>query len=197
MLPKRFMSRCLAQPRTLFCCKRALWAVCVCVAVAIPSLSASGRPCASQHGYSVPLCQDAAHLHKLRYHFTPGYRPWRDSRRRDPVVALDVQLVEQVPDFTFVVSVHNHEAVIAHNLGSILDNAAGIWELVVVFDGCSDGSLAVVLDLLRIRTPTLLEGNCKGTNGSVPQVATRVRLVDQPTSVWETSSDNIGVQRNT
>ena len=117
---------------------------------------------------------------------------WSDPRRQPPVVALDVQLANQVPDFALVVSVHDHEAVIARNLGSVLDNAAGIWELVVVFDGCSDGSLPAVLDLLRARTPTLLRDSCVGANGSLPQVATRIRLVDQPTSVWETSSDNIG-----
>ena len=185
----------MPQPRAPLCCKQGLLAVSLCIAVAISSLSASDGPCASQHGFSVPLCEDAAHLNRLQYHYTPGNRVWHDAGRQEPTLALDVQLVDQVPDFSFVVSVHNHEAVVAHNVGRIIDNAAGIWELVVVFDGCSDGSVAAVVDLLRARTSTLLEGNCKSTNGSLQRVATRMRLVDQPTPVWETSSDNIGVRQ--
>ncbi|MEW5319133.1 MAG: hypothetical protein WDW38_010303 [Sanguina aurantia] len=151
------------------------------------------------------------------------------------------------PDFAVVISVHNHGHVIRRNLEALARLTRGIWQLVVVFDDCSDASLAEAnaavaahiaphaqlhaqvlaeppgadaeqrwdcqvrralhrgMDLeaealTAQATPTL---NQTSSARSAPQggdaavrlhsLLTEVTFIVQPSSVWETTSDNLGL----
>lgn len=66
----------------------------------------------------------------------------------------------------------------------------GLWEIVLIFDDCQDASLTVVRNAVKQWTESKHFRDTQCSTG----LLTRVRLVVQPTSVWETSSDNIGLR---
>lgn len=99
--------------------------------------------------------------------------------RRPAVVLADVVLCSSPPSQSVVVSAHNAERLLLPNVGALLAATFGLWELIIVLDGCTDGSADAALAAFASRNASSLM---------------RFRLVDQPTSVWEASSDNIGMR---
>ena len=87
------------------------------------------------------------------------------------------------PRHTVVVSAHNAARSLAVCVSSLLSKTAGLWELLVVLDGCSDASF----DAVRVALTAALSSN--STRGLV-----RARVIVQPSPVWEASSDNIGMR---
>ncbi|WP_104083297.1 glycosyltransferase family A protein [Cryobacterium sp. Y11] len=80
----------------------------------------------------------------------------------------------------FIVPVHNQASAISANLDSIRQHSMLDHEIVVIIDGCTDGTLAVIFNWLAA---------CKAAPGRT----VRVTVVDIPTGVFETMSDAIGI----
>jgi glycosyltransferase involved in cell wall biosynthesis len=112
--------------------------------------------------------------------------------RAPAAVVLDVRPCAAPPAHAVVVSVHNAAHVLRRNLEALFQHTTGAWELIVVFDACSDDSLAEARAALRAALSAA--GGANGTAASTGGVLTRARLVVQPSGVWETSSDNIGMR---
>jgi len=89
-----------------------------------------------------------------------------------------------VPAHSVVVSAHNAGGVLERTLSSLLSTTSGTWELLLTLDGCTDDSLAAALRAL---------GNASLVAAARGLV--RARVLEQPTAVWETSSDNAGMAR--
>jgi len=104
--------------------------------------------------------------------------------RRPAHTALDVRPCEAAPRFAVVVSAHDAAHVLGRNVEALLKHTTGLWELIVVLDACRDGSEAAA-------RAALLRGleRAADVGGLV-----RARLVVQPDAIWETSSDNLGMQ---
>ena len=64
-----------------------------------------------------------------------------------------------VAEYGVVVSIHNRADILERTLSSLLATTLGAWELALVLDACTDGSLAVAQRVLRARTPP-----CGGEN---------------------------------
>jgi glycosyltransferase involved in cell wall biosynthesis len=175
-------------------------------------LEASFAMCASKAGYNVPLCKTSGIQEHVLYHSALLHGHYMTVEREDASTALDLLIFPQVPDFTIVMSVHNQADILRKNLVAILTFTTGLWELVLVFDDCTDSSLSMAESAIRDHVNLLLaipqkqkSTNCAAiesmlhTNGTIRHneelsVLTRIRLITQPTSVWETSSDNIGMR---
>jgi glycosyltransferase involved in cell wall biosynthesis len=149
------------------------------------SFSPAARP--------LPLCAPAARAPALPPPGTPPLVHAPDVRtlRSPAVVVLDVRPCAAPPAHAVVVSVHNAAHVLRRNLLALFEHTTGAWELIIVVDACSDGSLEEARAALR---DALSSG--EGGNGTVilAGVLTRARLVVQPSGVWETSSDNLGLR---
>jgi hypothetical protein len=85
--------------------------------------------------------------------------------------------------FSVVLSVWEQEAIIARHVQALLNTTTELWELIVVFDGCTDDSIGSVR--LAIDTATL------------PGNLVHYLFINQPTSVYETSSNNLGMRAAT
>ncbi|MGA1811057.1 hypothetical protein VH571_01590 [Frondihabitans sp. 4ASC-45] len=83
------------------------------------------------------------------------------------------------PKVTFVVPVHNQEGRIAANLTSITSNAAESHELVVILDGCRDGSQDAVMAWVMVEASRSL--------------LSRVTVLASQSDLFETICDSIGV----
>jgi glycosyltransferase involved in cell wall biosynthesis len=92
-------------------------------------------------------------------------------------------LLEESSDveYSIVMPVHNQAEIIVDNIASALEHMGGsaLFECIVIFDGCEDNSE----DLVK----TFFE-----TNRQRYVRLARVVLIRQPTSIFETASDNMG-----
>lgn len=105
----------------------------------------------------------------------------RGGGRHEPLLVADVRKITDVrPDTTLIISVHNSEQSLSANLPSTFATTTGNWELIVVLDACYDRSYDVVIRNVRL---WFNSSSCL-----------RVRIINQPTAVWEVSSDNIGLR---
>lgn len=202
----------------------------------------SAHPCCNRpHYYGLPQCAYGNTTSKVRKHHSRVRSPHDMIGQAHAMLSDHIQLVDYQSDFTVIVSVHDHGQVIGRNIAAILDITHGIWQLVVVFDGCEDNSLiesrTVVqahvrryVDLfdesIRDNGPdkqaekwecvlrqalgrgldrhshhlgmnmSSLSPNHNLQNAShicLNSLLTEVSFIEQSTSVWETSSDNIGM----
>ena len=113
--------------------------------------------------------------------------------RSAPVVAFDTAPCacdgttsvpgSTAPRHSVIVSAHNAERSIGACVASLLNNTVGVWELLLVLDGCTDATFDVATATLR----SAVQGGATG--GLV-----RARVVVQGSPVWETSSDNLGLR---
>jgi len=106
--------------------------------------------------------------------------------RQPPTVVLDFQRNQPwetpiQPEITITMPIYNAGFVLPHSFPSLIKSTNGTWELILVLDGCSDDSLAVVQKYLN---RSLFEKN----------TLQRIIVVEQPTPVWETSSNNLGMR---
>lgn len=170
--------------------------------------------CASEEGYGLPLCKDALLSRDVSYFHGLVNGPYMQEYREDARMAVDIQVFNREPDFTIVMSIHNQADILQKNVMSVLASTIGIWEFILVFDDCNDGSLERVQGVLKTHLSSLFSMSQQDIDSEsaaiplyqdmfehmgaemsdVPSVLTRIRLIVQPTSVWETSSDNIGMR---
>ena len=83
------------------------------------------------------------------------------------------------PEYTVAVPVHDQEGIIVRNLQSIFTNTTGSFELLMVFDGCTDASERLVLSYLQSKDWSKL-----------PHIH-RICVIHQHTSIFETACDNM------
>ena len=117
----------------------------------------------------------------LRVHPLYGNPDLQGGGRGEPLVALDVQRKNRptVPSMTVIMSVYNSAEAISQSLPALFKSAAGDWELILVLDACYDHSL----DVARVQiSENIRDSSC-----------VRARIISQPTAIWETSSDNLGM----
>jgi hypothetical protein len=106
--------------------------------------------------------------------------PLTAQHRLPAIVALDLQRQPKVqPEYTLVSPSHSVAWVLNMTAPLICQHTMGKWEIIFVVDACYDDSLQVLREV--ILSPTCLQ------SGMV-----RARVLVQPTSVYETSSDNLG-----
>ena len=101
-------------------------------------------------------------------------------------IAFDVTLVEQVPVFSVLMTVHNAAPYIDPHLRGLLEKTTGSWELVIAFDSCSDVSFPVALRTVTdyILSPVF---DCFST-------LIRVVMLESLIPAFETSSDNAAMK---
>jgi hypothetical protein len=78
-----------------------------------------------------------------------------------------------------IMSIYNAALSIEQSLPALFASMTGVWELVITLDACYDNSFNVIERLLQ---SMFISSTC-----------VRVRIIEQPTAVWETSSDNLGL----
>mmetsp|Transcript_72337 Transcript_72337/g.120548 ORF Transcript_72337/g.120548 Transcript_72337/m.120548 type:complete len:368 (-) Transcript_72337:418-1521(-) len=107
--------------------------------------------------------------------------------RRPAVLSLDVHAMRSLttckkqPLLSAIITVHNSASSLRETLPLILRTVMSrSWELVCVLDACYDGTLNVIMQVLKNH---LIDSRC-----------CRVRVLNQPTAVWETSADNLGLR---
>jgi len=159
-------------------------------ATALTASAAAWLPCpppyAAPAAGGLPGC--AAALGAAAAHPHPGtpallHRPDVRTLRAPARVVLDVApcLSAQPPAHAVVVSAHDAERSLPAALDALLHHTVGPWELLVVLDGCRDGSEAAA-------RAALAPDRLRASRGLL-----RARVLLHPTPVWETSSDNSGL----
>lgn len=100
--------------------------------------------------------------------------------RSNSFLALDLQRHPlQQPTYSLISPSHNVEQVLSKTVPLICQHTVGRWEIVFVIDASYDDSLRVIRDVL-------LGDICQSSS------LIRARVLYSPTSIWETSSDNLG-----
>jgi hypothetical protein len=160
------------------------------------ALSAAAPPNVSVSATRLPLCPGA--LGEAAAVAPPGVAPLYGSPntvwlRSAPFIAYDTAPCASdgatsvagstSPRHSVVVSAHNAEKSIALCLTSLLNTTVGVWELILVLDGCTDATFDVATATLR-----------RAVQGGATGGLVRARVVVQGSPVWETSSDNVGLR---
>lgn len=82
-------------------------------------------------------------------------------------------------EYSIVMPVYNQEEIIVGNVASILMNTVGKYEIILILDGCEDGTEINIVTFLK-------------TIEQVPSNLCHTIVFRNKVSVFETSSDNIG-----
>lgn len=201
------------------------------------------HPCCSKPSfYDLPACSVNSSNSDVLPHHSRLKHPKNMKGQALPVISDHVSLVNYQPDFSIVISVHNHGRLIGRNLAAVLDLTRGIWQLVVVFDGCTDASVdearaaakhhveqyadihkhmsasneagrnvqqswecevrkALARGLHQNQSDGFSSEEWDTTDAtgkdanriSLYSLLTDVLFIVQPSSVWETTSDNLGL----
>jgi glycosyltransferase involved in cell wall biosynthesis len=96
-----------------------------------------------------------------------------------PCLLTNMWIIEKVPVFSIILTVHNQDAVISETVRHIIDLTTESYELIVVFDDCKDDSINKVLD---------------SVSGDLPDNLFHIMLIRQDTPVFETTANNIGMR---
>jgi hypothetical protein len=89
----------------------------------------------------------------------------------------------RVPHTSVVIPVHNQRDIIIRNLNSLIVNIAGTFELFIICDACTDGTLEAVRAWVSALPTNLYTHDI---------LLFSVALIDQSTPVFETTADNMG-----
>ena len=101
--------------------------------------------------------------------------------RARPVLALEIQRSSITPEYSIISPSHNVAPTFQDVIPLLCRLTRGAWEAIFILDGSMDNSLHLLREVL-------LSKDCMGEASTL----VRVRVVIQPTGVFETSSDNIG-----
>lgn len=101
-------------------------------------------------------------------------RQWQ----QDPVDVLQRDYSDQTPTFSIVMPIHNQERIIQRVLSSIADMTLGFYEMILIVDGCTDSTLVRVIEWVEAV--------------NVPKYLVRIRILENPQGIFETSCDNQG-----
>lgn len=101
-------------------------------------------------------------------------RQWQ----QDPTDVLIRDYREQTPTFSVVMPIHNQERIIKRVLSSVADMTLGYYELILILDGCTDGTRDRILEWVDLL--------------NVPNYLVRIHILENPMGIFETSCDNQG-----
>lgn len=119
----------------------------------------------------------------------------KEGGRENSILVLDVQfrsgrnnstgnllnVVGQLqPEYSLVIPSHCAASTMEKTIPSICNYTAGLWEVIFILDSSWDESLQVLRNIL-------LSPVCQINKGLL-----RARILMQPTSIYETSADNLG-----
>lgn len=200
-------------------------------------------PCSNSPSiYNLPRCFSNTTDPGVLRHHSRVQNPQNIPTQVQPIVSDHIRLINYQPDFSIIVSVHNHGHVMSRNIAAIMNLTQGIWQLVLVFDDCKDDSLeaarasvkehvaqyaeiyshvtennetgqnvqqtwecglrkALACGLHKKRSDGFLfdETNPADANRTdtdqmkLHSLLTEVLFIVQLSSVWETTSDNLGM----
>ncbi len=97
---------------------------------------------------------------------------------QDPKEVLVVDYKAQEPTFSVVMPIHNQETIIQRVLSSVADMTVGYYELILILDGCTDGTRERLLEWVQLL--------------NVPAYLVRIHVLENPMGIFETSCDNQG-----
>ncbi len=103
----------------------------------------------------------------------------------DSLVGGDEKGEGEGPEYSIVMPIHNQEGIVVTNLEALVMNTVGRYEIILIFDGCSDLTEVHALKWLR-----QIAGNREQLNIS------RVLCFRSQTSLFETSADNLGFRNS-
>ncbi len=89
----------------------------------------------------------------------------------------------RVPHTSVVIPVHNQRDIIIRNLNSLIANIAGTFELFIICDACTDGTLEAVRAWVSALPANLYTRDI---------LLFSVVVINQSTPVFETTADNMG-----
>lgn len=128
-----------------------------------------------------------------------GGDPARLFHREPAVLALDLRfqslsagsdsntIAEDIKsEYAIISPSHNVAEVLQRTVPLICIHTVGRWEVVFVLDQSYDDSLQVLRKIL-------LSDQCLNKNKAAPNMMIRARVLVQPTSIFETSADNLGL----
>jgi cellulose synthase/poly-beta-1,6-N-acetylglucosamine synthase-like glycosyltransferase len=81
-------------------------------------------------------------------------------------------------EYSVVIPIHNQEDIIISNIESVINNIIGDYEMILIFDNCSDNSEKDIINYI-------LKFNFNNSG------LKRVICIAQDTPIFETSCDNI------
>jgi glycosyltransferase involved in cell wall biosynthesis len=96
----------------------------------------------------------------------------------DPTDVVVMHRSSALPLYTIVIPVHNQENIIQKVLTSVVDMTLGRYELIVILDGCTDGTRNEVTSWTQTCT--------------FPDFLVRIHVFENATGIFETSCDNQG-----
>lgn len=102
-----------------------------------------------------------------------------------PCVISDDWIKKGLPEFSIILTVFNQDRIVGDVLERLLKLTTESWELVVVFDGCTDTSMEVVQNTVHANCKP---GACRNHH------LLHVLQIRHPVSVFETAANNIGMR---
>jgi len=96
----------------------------------------------------------------------------------DPYEIARYEATSEPPTFSIVIPIFNQESIIYENLMRVLQLTAGTYEMILILDGCTDGSRDKILQWL--------------TTTRLPPTLYLVRVIESRSEMFETSCDNLG-----
>jgi len=96
----------------------------------------------------------------------------------EPVVTYARRYKSSRFELSIVIPVYNQDAIIARTLKSVIANTSGLYELILVIDGCTDRSSEICVEVLN--AIPMDSGLCQAV------------VITQSSPVFEAACDNIG-----
>jgi glycosyltransferase involved in cell wall biosynthesis len=83
-------------------------------------------------------------------------------------------------EYSVVIPIHNQETIIVNNVLSVLTYTSGIFELILILDGCTDNTKINLLNFFN------------SSNLSFFKCCKKIIIIQQQTSIFEAGCDNMG-----
>lgn len=96
----------------------------------------------------------------------------------DPTTTILKTFSDEVPVFSIVMPIYNQNSIIQSVLSSIVLTTIGTYEIILILDGCTDGSKERVLEWVDMN--------------QFPSTCVRIHVIETPFGIFETSCDNLG-----
>jgi glycosyltransferase involved in cell wall biosynthesis len=126
----------------------------------------------------------------------PSYGPGQAA----PCILMETWTdVKTAPTFSVILTVHNNEKIIEENMNRILLNTQEPWEFIIVLDDCTDRSASIVVDKLEktikdCEEAIKREADSRDAKSCLNYDLVHVLVINQRTSVFETTANNIGMR---
>jgi hypothetical protein len=117
---------------------------------------------------------DSAHETYRHRHIHRPERQWEG----DPTDVIVRKTSDRTPVFSIVMPIFNQEAIIQAVLTSVVKTTAGVYEILLILDGCTDGTRDKVLEWIETT--------------QFPDQMVLLRVLESKSEMFETSCDNLG-----